>query len=339
MIAVDNNELYPIGDVARRTGLTVSAIRYYADAGLIAPTGHTSAGYRLYDIPAIVRLELVRSLRELGASLEDIRRLLAEETTLRDLARAHLSLVEGQLRRLQSRRAVLRTIVKQHSTAEQVNLMHKLVSLSDDDRDRIVDEFWNDVTTGIEGSPAVVEQLSQRRPNLPDEPTAEQLEAWIELADLLQDDDFRAEVRQFLHDAFVTGQASRRPGVANEDVERWHAVFAEARAAHEAGVPAHAAGAKDIAHRYVASLAAISGEQDRPRGVAEYDPAGAASRRGARIGSLLGRYLRLVAAINGRARVDPHHARATNEAAFAWLTTAIRTSANDELTTGGSDVG
>ncbi|NBE96631.1 MULTISPECIES: MerR family transcriptional regulator, partial [Nonomuraea] len=35
---MDDNELYPIGDVARRTGLSVSAIRYYSDAGVIDPT-------------------------------------------------------------------------------------------------------------------------------------------------------------------------------------------------------------------------------------------------------------------------------------------------------------
>jgi DNA-binding transcriptional MerR regulator len=71
-----NNELYPIGDVARRTGLSVSAIRYYSDAGVIAPTRVTEAGYRLYDIRAIARLELIRTLRDLDAGLDDIRRLL-----------------------------------------------------------------------------------------------------------------------------------------------------------------------------------------------------------------------------------------------------------------------
>jgi DNA-binding transcriptional MerR regulator len=121
---VNDNELYPIGDVARRTGLSVSAIRFYSDAGVIAPTGHTGAGYRLYDVHAIARLELVRTLRELGASLDDIRRLLADETTLRDLVTAHLALVERQMGRLKARRAVLRTIVKQHGATEPAGRTH-----------------------------------------------------------------------------------------------------------------------------------------------------------------------------------------------------------------------
>src|SRR6185437_7556026 len=136
------NELYPIGDVARRTGLSVSAIRFYADEGVVTPTGHTEGGFRLYDVHAIARLELVRTLRDLGAGLDDIRRVLAAPATLHDLAVAHLRLVEDQLRQFRARRAVLRTMVRQHTTADQVSLMHKLVSMSDDDRDRLVTEFW-----------------------------------------------------------------------------------------------------------------------------------------------------------------------------------------------------
>jgi len=40
------NELYPIGDVARRTGLNVSAIRFYADEGIVPPSGLTEGGFR-----------------------------------------------------------------------------------------------------------------------------------------------------------------------------------------------------------------------------------------------------------------------------------------------------
>lgn len=75
---------------------------------------------------AIARLELVRTLRELDASLDDIRRLLADETTLADLAAAHLRLVERQTRRLHARRAVLRTILKQHGRAGEPHAQTRL---------------------------------------------------------------------------------------------------------------------------------------------------------------------------------------------------------------------
>src|SRR5688500_17588206 len=97
------DEHYSIGEVARRTGLSVSAIRFYSDAGIITPTAHTGAGYRRYDIRAVARLELVRTLRELGAGLDDIRQLLAEQITLRDLAAAQLTLIDRQLGHIRAR--------------------------------------------------------------------------------------------------------------------------------------------------------------------------------------------------------------------------------------------
>lgn len=86
--------------------------------------------------------------------------------------------------------------------------MHKLVSMSDDDRERLLDEFWNEIVDGLEVRPVLVERLRERRPKLPKDPTTEQLEAWIELADLAPDDDFRGAVRDFFH---VTFSAKSRP--------------------------------------------------------------------------------------------------------------------------------
>lgn len=200
-------QLYPIGDVARRTGLSVSAIRFYADEGVVPPTSHTDGGYRLYDVEAVARLELVRTLRDLGASVEDVRRLLSDETSLHDLASTHLVIVERQLRHLKARRAVLRTVVSQGSSAQQVALMHELVSMSDEDREQLLDRFWNEVTDGLTVHPAFVEHLHRLRPVLPEEPTTEQLQAWIELADLVRDADFRTEVREYFHAGFASPKA------------------------------------------------------------------------------------------------------------------------------------
>jgi len=56
----------------------VSAIRFYADEGVVPPTGLTEGGFRRCDVRAIARLELVRTLRDLGAGLDDIRRGMVE---------------------------------------------------------------------------------------------------------------------------------------------------------------------------------------------------------------------------------------------------------------------
>ena len=71
--------LYSIGEVAHRTGLSVSAIRYYADEGLVPPTDSTDSGHRLYDVDAIARLEFVRTLRDLETGLDGALKTLRDE--------------------------------------------------------------------------------------------------------------------------------------------------------------------------------------------------------------------------------------------------------------------
>src|SRR5580765_3047795 len=61
-----------VGELARRTGLTVRTLHHYDAIGLLKPSGHTASGYRLYTQNDIARLQQVISLRQLGFSLEEI---------------------------------------------------------------------------------------------------------------------------------------------------------------------------------------------------------------------------------------------------------------------------
>ncbi|MFR0357610.1 MerR family transcriptional regulator [Streptomyces sediminimaris] len=324
------NELYSIGDVARRTGLSVSAIRFYADEGVVTPTGLTDGGFRRYDVQAIARLELVRTLRELGAGLDDIRRMLAAETTLHDLAVTHLRLAEDQLRQSRARCAVLRTIVRQHTTTEQVSLMHKLVSMSDDDRDRLIDQFWDFVTDGLDVHPTYVERLHRQRPHLPEEPSTEQLEAWIEIAEIVQDEEFRTALRDFYHRVFGTAQGKllASPEMMAR-IERHRQLRLEAQASQQAGVPADSPQARDIAERVAADsaelVAAMTGKYDvdaARRGIVEFDRSGPAAEWMATATGLqlLVRYVSLVATVNGTPKPDFERAAAIRE----WMAAALR---------------
>ena len=71
-----------IGALARLTGLSVRTLRFYSDSGLVAPAGRSEAGYRLYDAAAPARVELVRTLRELGVDLPTIKRVLDRELSV-----------------------------------------------------------------------------------------------------------------------------------------------------------------------------------------------------------------------------------------------------------------
>ncbi|MFF2814281.1 MerR family transcriptional regulator [Kitasatospora cineracea] len=101
-----------MGAPARRTGLTVKTVRYYSDTGLVPSTDRTSAGYRRYGAEAVARLELVRTLRELGIGLEAARRALEREASLAAVARAHADAPDLRIRTLRQRRAVLRAVAE-----------------------------------------------------------------------------------------------------------------------------------------------------------------------------------------------------------------------------------
>jgi DNA-binding transcriptional MerR regulator len=68
---------YTIGEVARRSGFTSSALRYYEGIGLVEPAARTAAGYRVYDDHALARLAFIARAKQLGCSLEEITDLAA----------------------------------------------------------------------------------------------------------------------------------------------------------------------------------------------------------------------------------------------------------------------
>ena len=63
---------YTIGETARRSGFSASALRFYEDIGLVDPTGRTAGGYRLYDDDSLGRLAFIARAKQLGCSLEEI---------------------------------------------------------------------------------------------------------------------------------------------------------------------------------------------------------------------------------------------------------------------------
>jgi DNA-binding transcriptional MerR regulator len=70
-------EALKVGELARRTGLTVRTLHHYDEIGLLKPSGHTESGHRLYTAADVARLQQVLSLRQLGFSLEQIRDCLS----------------------------------------------------------------------------------------------------------------------------------------------------------------------------------------------------------------------------------------------------------------------
>jgi len=206
--------LLTIGQLAHRTGLAARTLRFWSNEGVVPPAGRTASGYRLYDAASVARVELVRTLRELGLGLDDVCRVLEGRATVAEVADAHVAALDAQIRSLKVSRAVLSTVSKRGSTAEETALMNRLARLSATERAQIIDDFKTDVFGDLEMEPRLRDRIRDLRIELPDDPTPGQVDAWIELATLVQDPDFRARMRVFL-ELNTPGPGGSRPPGAN----------------------------------------------------------------------------------------------------------------------------
>lgn len=98
---MDRGGTMTVGALAKRVGVSIRTLRYYDEIGLLAPARHTAAGYRLYGTGDVARLQQIRSLRQLGFSLDDI------QTLLRDPAYSPLQTIELHLERVRAQTRAL----------------------------------------------------------------------------------------------------------------------------------------------------------------------------------------------------------------------------------------
>jgi len=193
---MDVTTLHSIGELSRRTGLSVRTIRFYSDSGVVTPTTRSPAGYRLYDLDALLRLELLRTLRELGMDLAMIQRVLDREVSVAEVAATHADALDVQIRVLQLQRSVLRAVAGYGSDPEEIKHVYRLTQLSVEERRRLIDDFVEGTFGTVDADPAAVAMVRAATSDLPDDPSSEQVAAWVELAELVGDEDFRAGMRR-----------------------------------------------------------------------------------------------------------------------------------------------
>lgn len=91
-------EALKVGELARRTGLTVRTLHHYDEIGLLTPSKSTGSGHRLYTGGDIARLQQVISLRQLGFSLDEIRDCLNRaDFSPMEVIRLHLTRLREQI--------------------------------------------------------------------------------------------------------------------------------------------------------------------------------------------------------------------------------------------------
>ncbi|MEV0584168.1 MerR family transcriptional regulator [Nonomuraea sp. NPDC050310] len=202
-------DLLPIGELARRAGLSVKTVRFYADRGLVPPTTRTAAGHRLYDAVALDRLELVRTLRDLGLDLATIHRIVTRQVSLTEVAALHAEALAVQIQALRVRQAILTRVARHGTAPEEMDMTHRLATMAGDERRALIAAFLDHALDGVpEGVRTTM------TPVLPDDPSPEQVEAWIELALLATDPGFRDRLRSAVAPYAVPPTSPPRPDPA-----------------------------------------------------------------------------------------------------------------------------
>jgi DNA-binding transcriptional MerR regulator len=188
----EENQDWSIGELARRGGVSVKTIRFYSDAGLLPPR-RSWAGHRRYDATDLARLTLIRSLRSLDVGLDTIGELLTGATDLQECLRAQERVLQLRLLTVRRQLAVCRASA-QDDAEHHADRLQALTRIEAAERDRLLEQFWDTVL------PERRDETDRMRragtPELPPEPTAAQVDAWLELTELAADPDFRDTVRR-----------------------------------------------------------------------------------------------------------------------------------------------
>jgi MerR family transcriptional regulator, thiopeptide resistance regulator len=135
------NDSVSVGEIARLSGVTVRTLHHYDRIGLLRPSARSVAGYRGYDQDDLARLQRILAYRELGFSLEDVRRLLDDpdgDPVAR--LREQQGLVRERMERLAQVAAVLERTLAAHGLGIRLTVEEMLDVFADHDPAQYADE-------------------------------------------------------------------------------------------------------------------------------------------------------------------------------------------------------
>jgi DNA-binding transcriptional MerR regulator len=245
-----------IGELSRRTGVPVKTLRFWSDEGLLPPATRSSSGYRLYAEDATVRLDLVRTLREAGLGLEAIKKVLRNDLSLADALRLQLAAVEAHASSLQRVAAALRAALRTNQPNESdVRRLCTVTQLTNEERKQVIERYYQRIAEGIPPNDPWRQKLAEaNKPQLPDNPTPEQLDAWIELTELLADESFVERQRNNMREVAENKLDMLKLRTANLE-----AASAAANARAQGASPGSDVG-RAVVEAFVARLADASGK-------------------------------------------------------------------------------
>lgn len=116
-----------IGEVAERTGLSLRTIRWYDEVGLVVPSSRSPGGFRLYTEADVDRLNLIKRMKPLEFSLEEMRDLLSV-----------LDRLSGTPERRNERSELRdRLVMYQHAVAARIDALREQLSTAEQFSDQL----------------------------------------------------------------------------------------------------------------------------------------------------------------------------------------------------------
>ncbi|WP_374945829.1 MerR family transcriptional regulator [Agreia sp.] len=111
---------WSIQQIAKLAGTTSRTLRHYGDMGLLEPSRIAPNGYRHYDEQALVRLQRILLLRELGLGLPAIASILENQPDASIALRAHLDWLRQERRRIDQQLAAVETTIRRMTGKEEL---------------------------------------------------------------------------------------------------------------------------------------------------------------------------------------------------------------------------
>ena len=156
--------MWKIGELARRTGLTVRTLHHYDAIGLLSPAERSGGGHRVYGEADVGRLYRIVSLRSLGFPLDAIAAALDEETfDPRAAVEDHLARLEDQIEQQRRLRVTLRQLLERLDTEDFLTTIEEMT---------MHERYY---------TPEQLEELAQRRKAIGDEAIREVEREWAQI--------------------------------------------------------------------------------------------------------------------------------------------------------------
>jgi len=114
--------LWKVGELAKAVGVSVRALHHYDEIGLLTPSHRSEKGYRLYTSDDLMRLQLIKSLQQLGLSLEEIKNSWQQpDFSLLEVIPRHVQQLKKQIQIQQTLSDRLEAVAQRLKTHQQVS--------------------------------------------------------------------------------------------------------------------------------------------------------------------------------------------------------------------------